>query len=256
MTKQFAAIGGHPHARVPRTVEWLTPPELLTSLGHFQLDPCAARAMPWRTATHMLTRTENGLTSRWEPTARVWMNPPYADEIGRWLARLADHGRGTALIFARTETDAFFRHVWERANALLFMRGRINFHFGERWRDPKTGRVYEVGERAPGNAGAPTVLCAYGADDADVLATCEIDGAFVPLRFSRSVLGAAIESTWREALEEFFSGRDGPIKLADLYAAFAAHPKAAGNPNYAAKLRQQLQRGPYRREAPGLWGRA
>jgi hypothetical protein len=194
---------------------------------------------------------------------RAFLNPPYSSGvIDKWLARMAEHDNGTALIFARTETDAFFRYVWERASALLFMRGRINFYVGEPYVDEATGIRYEIGDRAKGNAGAPTVLCAYGATDADVLAACKIDGAFVPLRFPRSVLvsifAASFDAekmniTWREALAEFFAERDGPVSLPELYVAFSTHPKASTNPNFAAKLRQQLQFGDYRRVAPGLW---
>jgi hypothetical protein len=48
----------------------------------------------------------------------------------------------------------------------------------------------------------------------------------------------------------------GPIALADIYRAFAAHRKAAGNPNYQAKIRQVLQQGPFRRVSRGQWSAA
>jgi hypothetical protein len=259
---RFSGIGGH-HSHKSGTVEWLTPVEIIGALGPFDLDPCVPVAgQPWPTAARTYSARENGLLQAWG--GRVWLNPPYANGIiEKWLARMADHDHGTALIFARTETDAFFRYVWERATALLFMRGRINFHFGEPWQDPRTGKQYEIGDRAPGNAGAPTVLCAYGADDADVLAACNIDGRFVPLRLPRSVVMSLFSPsneeeaksvvTWREAVAEFFAGRSEPVLLDELYRAFATHPKASTNRNVAAKIRQQLQAGPYRRVAPGLW---
>lgn len=163
----FSGIGGH-HSHKSGTVEWLTPPEIIAALGPFDLDPCAPLMQPYPTARRVLTARENGLIQKWN--GRVFLNPPYANGvIEKWLARMAEHDHGTALIFARTETDAFFQHVWEQATALLFMRGRINFHLPD-------------GTRAAGNAGAPTVLCAYGVEDADVLAACKISGQFVPLR--------------------------------------------------------------------------
>ncbi len=237
---RFAGIGGH-HSKIAGTVEWLTPPEVIAALGPFDLDPCAPLVQPYPTALRTFTKRDDGLSRRWE--GRVWLNPPYSNGvIEHWLARMAEHDFGTALIFARTETDAFFRHVWERASAMLFMRGRINFHLPD-------------GARARGNAGAPTVLCAYGMRDADVLAACNIDGAFVPLRIPRSVVVSWMREagTWAEELAGFFAGRRGPVTLPELYLAFASHPKAKSNPNYAAKLRQQLQEGPYRRVQPGLW---
>jgi hypothetical protein len=41
---------------------------------------------------------------------------------------MADHDHGTALLFARTETDAFRRYIWEAASGLLFLYGRLHFH--------------------------------------------------------------------------------------------------------------------------------
>lgn len=71
--------------------------------------------------------------------------------------------------------------------------------------------------------------------------------------FSPSNENAKSDVTWREVLAEWFAERAGPVTLPELYAAFAGHPKAVGNANYAAKLRQQLQRGPYRHLDRGLW---
>ena len=40
---------------------WITPPQLQKSLGHFDLDPCAADIMPYQTADIMITKEKNGL---------------------------------------------------------------------------------------------------------------------------------------------------------------------------------------------------
>jgi hypothetical protein len=95
------------------------------------------------------------------------MNPPYGAEMGRWLAKLADHGNGISLIFARTETAMFHESVWDKAHGLLFLRGRLAFC------DRKGKPV--------GSAGAPSVLVAYGKGNADVLASCELPGRFIRL---------------------------------------------------------------------------
>src|SRR5262245_51905518 len=106
------AIGGHHSAR-PGTEEWLTPPSLLEELGgvdSFDLDPCTPIEQPWPTAKARYTIRDNGLIQPWH--GRVWLNPPYSTEaLMQWLGRLAEHNQGTALIFARTETEAFFKHV-------------------------------------------------------------------------------------------------------------------------------------------------
>lgn len=257
---RFAGIGGH-HSHKAGTVEWLTPPSILAALGPFDLDPCAPLVQPYPTAERTFTVRDNGLIQDWRRD-RTWLNPPYANGvIEKWLARMAEHGRGTALIFARTDTEAFHRHVFERASALLFMDGRINFHVGVAFTDEKTGKRYEIGDRAPGNAGAPTVLCAYGVEDMDVLAACQIAGQFVPLRVPRSVLVEAFErstenTTWAAVVRSFFDRHgDGPVALAELYRYVRDLPKAAGNRNPDAKVRQILQRDGYQRVDHGIWRR-
>jgi hypothetical protein len=129
----------------------------------------------------------DGLEIEWFD--RVWLNPPYtSSEIETWLCRLADHGNGTALIFARTETAAFERQVWARANGLLFLHGRLHFHD-------------RAGIRAAANAGAPSVLCAYGQHDLDMLAASDLDGTVVPLRFARFMLVAGTDLSWSKEVE-------------------------------------------------------
>lgn len=106
------SIGGHQSAAM-RSDTWLTPPEILDALGDFDLDPCTPEHMPWDTATCRYTIVDDGLTSPW--FGRVWLNPPYGRQVSSWVERMAEHGRGTALVFARTETEMFFRDVWRRA---------------------------------------------------------------------------------------------------------------------------------------------
>lgn len=240
--QRFAGIGGH-HSNRPQTVEWLTPPAILEALGgaeSFDLDPATPDIQPWPTAKRRYTKADDGLVKPW--FGRVWLNPPYTNGIiGRWLEKLARHGSGTTIIFARTETDAFFRHIWEQAHALLFLRGRQRFY-------------YPSGELSKKDSGAPTVLCAYGDGDMEILSACGLNGQFVPLIFPRGVLVAALRDvTWREALSEFMASHGAPIALADLYAAFADHPKSKTNPHWREKLRQTLQKGAGKRIARGQW---
>ena len=145
---------------------WLTPPAILAALGPFDLDPCAAPSpRPWPTAARHIELPENGLTAEW--AGRVWCNPPYGAEAARWLDKLATHGNGIALVFARTETKMFHEHVWPRADAVLFLRGRIAFC-------DRTGK--------PANsAGAPSCLIAYGKRNAAVLASHVVEGHCVAL---------------------------------------------------------------------------
>lgn len=237
-SRKRRAIGSHQSSTMISDT-WLTPPEIVTALGSFDLDPCCPPAMPWRTARLMLTKADDGLRQPWD--GRVWLNPPYSREAVDWLRRLAAHGRGTALTFARTETCWFVETVWQAATAVLFLFGRLRFH-------------HASGERAPKDAGAPSCLIAYGRPDADILATCGLEGQFVPLLLPRGLLiVAAPAGTWREVVVEFVRRQHGPVALADLYRLLADHHKAKANPNYAAKIRQVLQQGPFRRVARGQW---
>jgi hypothetical protein len=98
------------------------------------------------------------------------LNPPYGRRAVEWLAKLATHGNGIALIFARTDTAMFHDHVFDRADALLFLLGRLTFH-----------RPDGLGPH-PHNSGGPSVLIAYGAENAQRLAACGLAGKFVELR--------------------------------------------------------------------------
>lgn len=133
--------------------EWLTPPHLIAALGRFDLDPCSppAERRPWLTADSHYSLPLDGLALTW--WGRIWCNPPYGKETFKWLAKLAAHGRGTALIFARTETKGFHREIWEKADAVFFFEGRIKFYHS----DGTEGDM----------PNAPSCLVAYGAFDVE-----------------------------------------------------------------------------------------
>lgn len=158
------SLSSHQSARM-KNDEWLTPPDILSKLGPFDLDPCSPVTRPWRTAARHYTLQHDGLRQEW--TGRIWLNPPFGREWPRWVAKLANHGNGIALLAARTETAAFFRLVWESANGVLFLRGRPHFH-------------YVSGKRAGANSGAPICLVAYGPRNCVWLHNSDL-GFYVPL---------------------------------------------------------------------------
>tara|TARA_R110001592_G_scaffold181620_2_gene424432 strand:+ start:801 stop:1286 length:486 start_codon:yes stop_codon:yes gene_type:complete len=146
--------------------EWLTPPELIKALGKFDLDPCSPIKRPWNTASRHFNINDNGLLMPWE--GRVWCNPPYGNEAVKWLEKCALHDNAIALTFARTETRMFFRCVWEKATAILFIKGRLKF--------------YHVNGEQGNSAGAPSVLIAYGEENAEILKNCPIKGKFLRIK--------------------------------------------------------------------------
>jgi len=155
------AMGSHQSHRA-ETTTWLTPLHIIEDLGPFDLDPCGHPG--WPTARRTITLPADGLAEPW--SGRVWLNPPYGDEVWAWLAKLADHRQGTALVFARTETAGFVEQVWARATSVLFLHGRLHFHRPD-------------GTRAKANAGAPSCLVAYGARDDERLRTSDLPGTYV-----------------------------------------------------------------------------
>lgn len=168
------ADGTHPYASRPvaATHVWLTPPEILAALGPFDLDPSAAPSpRPWPTAARHIELPECGLTAEWH--GRVWCNPPFGSETWAWLERMADHGNGIALCFARTDTAGFHRTVWERADAVMFLRGRPSFYLPD-------------GTKAKGNSGGPICLIAYGQANAGDLSLSGIDGFVVHINRSKT----------------------------------------------------------------------
>jgi hypothetical protein len=135
--------------------EWYTPPAVFDALGlRFDLDPAAPLGgVPWVPAERHFSKREDGLAQRWE--GRCWVNPPYGRVTDTWLRRLASHGDGVALVFARTDTR-WFQRIGAEASALCFIGGRLRFH-----RPDGT-----PGDTAP----SPSLLIAFGLPCAIALA--------------------------------------------------------------------------------------
>lgn len=168
-------IGGHTLPNKGKDVVWLTPPSILQALGKFDLDPCAAPPpRPWLTATHHFDgQNYNGLDEPW--FGRVYLNPPYDESLVRWMEKMARHANGIALTFARTETDIWQRWIWPFADSVLFISGRLYFHFPD-------------GSRAKGSAGGPSALIAYSSTDTEALCESGIAGVLVKVQ-RRNILG-------------------------------------------------------------------
>ena len=148
--------------------EYLTPPSIIEALGTFDLDPCAPsdERRPWDTALRHYSVEDDGFVQEWE--GRVWCNPPYGRETFDWLGKLAAHGNGIALIFARTETIGFHREVWDKAHAVFFFKGRLKF--------------WSVEGVEHGTANAPSCLIAYGAANVEALRNSGLRGKLVVLK--------------------------------------------------------------------------
>jgi hypothetical protein len=129
--------------------EWLTPRYITDALGPFDLDPCSPITRPWSTARTHYTIEDDGLVKEWY--GRVWCNPPYGKHTFTWLEKLAQHGRGIALIFCRTETKGFHAQIWDKADSIFFFKGRLKF--------------CDINGKTGNTANAPSCLVSYSGED-------------------------------------------------------------------------------------------
>jgi hypothetical protein len=86
------------------------------------------------------------------------------------MKKMSEHGDGIALVFARTDTRWFQDYVLSCATSILFIKGRLKFYC-------------EDGSEAKGNAGAPSVLIAYGNKNALLLDDLKFLGPNVWLEY-------------------------------------------------------------------------
>lgn len=147
-------------------MEWYTPAWLLERvmrvIGPFDTDPCSpGKGKSNVQASLHLTAVDDGLSLPWCGT--VWLNPPYGNEIGRWLAKARDEisaghaTRVTALLPARTDTKWFHAHIAGKADILL-LKGRVTFE------QPQTNGSKELGAVS---APFPSALVGYGLSGAE-----------------------------------------------------------------------------------------
>lgn len=149
--------------------EWYTPVELIRSLGEFDLDPASSHEAFElnQSAKTIYTAKENGLIQPWH--GRIWLNPPYSNPLQQnFLVKMAEHNRGTALVFSKIETKWFHDIVFRHATAIKFLYNRIRF----------IRRDGTVGTQ-PRNG---SMLVAYGVEDAKMLSVNKLKGKFLFLK--------------------------------------------------------------------------
>ncbi len=100
--------------------EWQTPKcvmeELEEEFAGFDLDPCP------------IDHTVDGLTIPWE--GKVYVNPPYGREIGRWIKKGYESAKAGALVVmlipSRTDTIWWHNYVM-KSDEIRFIKGRLCF---------------------------------------------------------------------------------------------------------------------------------
>lgn len=111
-----------------QTDDWATPQPLFDTLNAefaFGLDVCATASNAKCAAFY--DPSVDGLAQPW--TGACWMNPPYGEEIARWVEKAAVSAKAgatvVALVPARTDTAWWWSHC--RHHEVRFLRGRLRF---------------------------------------------------------------------------------------------------------------------------------
>ena len=73
------------------------------------------------------TIEDDGLLQDWQ--GRVWMNPPYGREIGRWMRKAYESSLAgaTVVCLVPARTDTAWWHDYAAKGHVSFIRGRLKF---------------------------------------------------------------------------------------------------------------------------------
>lgn len=106
---------------------WATPQWLYDHYDkqyQFTLDPCATRENA--KCIRYFTKEDDGLAQSWDGE-RVFMNPPYGREIGRWVKKAVESNAFVVMLLpARTDTKWFHDYLYGTAT-IYFIKGRLKF---------------------------------------------------------------------------------------------------------------------------------
>ena len=114
-----------------KSILWETPQAFYDSLNekyHFNTDVCAVKENA--KCRQFYTPQQDGLKQSWQ--GRVWMNPPYGREIGKWVEKAYTeslHGcLVVSLLPARTDTLWYHCYINNQQNVTVrFLKGRLKF---------------------------------------------------------------------------------------------------------------------------------
>lgn len=109
--------------------EWPTPRALFVELelifGGFTLDPCATAENA--KCARFFTKEDDGLSQPW--SGKVFMNPPYGREIGKWVKKAWEESQRGALVVCilPARVDTRWWHDYASKGYVYFLRGRLKF---------------------------------------------------------------------------------------------------------------------------------
>ena len=116
------------------TDEWGTPKifyEELNKEFNFTLDPCSTKEN--HKCRKYYTKEDDGLSKSWIGE-KVFMNPPYGREIGKWVEKAYNENKKgveiVSLLPARTDTKWFHDFIYNK-HEIRFIKGRLKFNDGK-----------------------------------------------------------------------------------------------------------------------------
>ena len=109
--------------------DWVTPYSLYAKLNiefRFDRDVCASPG------TQMCARyyspEVDGLAQDWSENYCNWMNPPYGNQIAKWMKKAYESNANVVcLVPARTDTGWWHKYVMGKATEVRFIKGRVKF---------------------------------------------------------------------------------------------------------------------------------
>lgn len=109
--------------------EWYTPKYIYDELNNefgFTLDPCCTPESA--KCEKFYTQETDGLAQDWTGE-RVFMNPPYGREIGKWVKKAVESDALVVMLIpARTDTRYFHDYIYHNPKCeIRFIKGRIKF---------------------------------------------------------------------------------------------------------------------------------
>lgn len=119
--------------------DWRTPRGLFDAMDTvFKFDLDAAADAGNHLCPEFFDLSRSAFDHQWADFGKsVWLNPPYGRGIDKWIDRLIDQSSAVdaavsvvALVPARTDARWFLR-LWEAADHMLFIRGRLRFDDGK-----------------------------------------------------------------------------------------------------------------------------
>ena len=109
--------------------EWRTPPDLFWPLAHkykFTVDAAASHLN--HLLPHYWTIEDDALRQDWSGE-RVWCNPPYGREQKKFIIKAASREADLTMLLipARTDTVVWHDYIFNNADDVQFLRGRLKF---------------------------------------------------------------------------------------------------------------------------------